>query len=389
VRIVYFDCFSGISGDMTLGAFLDAGLSMQVLSRELKRLKLGRYELRKSRVKRGALVGTKFDCIVKGHGHHHRTLGGILKLIDRSSLNKSVKNRAAAMFENLGRAEAKIHGIRRPSSVSFHEVGDIDSIVDIVGVSVAMDEMGIDDAAASIVNMGTGFACTAHGAIPLPGPAAVELLKGAPVRICDIDGELVTPTGAAILKTLVKSYGSMPVMKISTTGYGAGSKDFRRAPNMLRVLIGDSPPGNARDRVTAIETNIDDMNPQFFEYVFERLFDAGALDVYITDILMKKSRPGFKLTVLCEQDKIDKLCGILFRETTSIGVRFLEYDRFKLKRKIVNAKTRFGQVRVKVSKGPDGIRVVSPEYDDCVKIAWSKKIPLRKVYDEAKSKISR
>lgn len=388
MKIAYFDCFSGISGDMTLGAFLDAGLSMRSLSRGLKCLKLGGYEIGISKVRRGVIAGTKFDCIVKRPEHSHRTLRDIRNIINKSGLGKNIKGTACAIFENLATAEAKVHGVKMADDVSFHEVGNIDSIVDIVGASIAMEEMGIDEVRASAVNTGTGYVDTAHGRLPVPGPAAAELLKGASVRISDVEGELVTPTGGAILKTLVKSYGPSPRMKMLAAGYGAGSNNFADIPNMLRIIIGEPDPAFARDAITAIETNIDDMNPQFFEYLFEVLFGGGALDVYTTGIMMKKSRPAFKLTVLCEQDKIDRLCGILFRETTSIGVRLCEYDRLKLERKIVKALTRFGVVRVKVSEGPDGVRVVSPEYEDCAKIARSKKVPLRKVYDEAKSKIN-
>lgn len=240
MRIAYFDCFSGISGDMTLGAFLDAGLDMKILERELKKLGLAGYELRKRRVKRAGLVGTKFDCIVNGKRQPHRPLNDILALIDRSSLKSRVKDIAKNIFLTIGHAEAKVHGLTKKDEIEFHEVGDIDSIIDMVGSAVAIDALDIDEIYASSLNFGRTFAKSRHGTIPIPGPAALEILKNVPSQMIDIEEELVTPTGAAIVKTLSKRFGKMPPMKISDIGYGAGTKVIKEIPNMLRIIIGEA-----------------------------------------------------------------------------------------------------------------------------------------------------
>ena len=239
MRIAYFDCFSGISGDMTIGAFLDAGLDLTALSRELAKLKLNGYELRKKKIKRGELSGTKFDCIVDRKTHEHHSLNEILGLIKKSSLNKRVKTIATEIFSNIGDAEAKVHGIGSKADIRFHELGDIDSIIDIVGTAIAIDEFGIDAVYSSKVHTGRTFVKTAHGTWPIPAPAMLELLKGVPMKISEVEGELVTPTGAGILKTLAKSFGEAPQMKICEIGYGAGTNDYKVIPNMLRVIFGE------------------------------------------------------------------------------------------------------------------------------------------------------
>lgn len=386
MKTAYFDCFSGISGDMTVAAFLDAGLPMAELASGLKKLRLSGYELKKSRVMRGAISGVKFDCLAakEAGAAHHRSLNTILRIIAKSPLGGKVRSLSSEIFENIGVAEARVHGIGRGKDVHLHELGSIDSIVDIVGTAIAVDALGIDEVRSSRVTMGRAIAVTAHGPIPIPGPAALELLKGAPVEIADVDAELVTPTGAGILKTLAKSFGAMPAMEISAVGYGAGARDTGRAPNMLRLIIGDAAGHFGSGRVCVIEANIDDMSPQYFEHIFERLFDEGALDVFITPIQMKKLRPAFKLSVICDETKLRVLSSAIFRESTTIGVRFYEAGRFLLDRKNASVKTRYGQVRVKVSTGPGGIRTVSPEYDDCRKAASGKRVPLKAVYEAAR-----
>ncbi|MBI5143564.1 MAG: LarC family nickel insertion protein [Candidatus Omnitrophica bacterium] len=238
MRIAYLDCFSGISGDMTIAAFLDAGLDLKILKRELKKLKLTGYKIKAEKVKRGGLAGTKFDCIVKGRNQPHRFLNNILELIDESTLKKRVKDIAKKIFLTIGHAEAKVHGLTKKDRIEFHEVGDVDSIIDIVGSAIAIDGLDIDRVYASTLNFGRTFAKSRHGTIPIPGPAALEILKNVPSQIIDIDAELVTPTGAAIVKTLSKSFGRMPLMKISDIGYGAGTKVIKEIPNMLRIVIG-------------------------------------------------------------------------------------------------------------------------------------------------------
>jgi pyridinium-3,5-bisthiocarboxylic acid mononucleotide nickel chelatase len=389
MRIAYFDCFSGISGDMAIGAFLDAGLSFKTLSRELARLKVKGYALKKKKVMRGQISGTKFDCLTRDHGHSHRSIKEISRIINRSSLNKKVKDTAKNIFTNIGSVEARIHGLNPKHDIHLHELGDIDSIIDIVGVAIALDELGIDEIYSSNIDLGRTFINSRHGVLPIPAPAALELLKGMPVEIGAIKAELVTPTGAGILKTLSKGFGQMPRMKITNIGYGAGSKDAPDRPNMLRVIIGEKAEAFKEDKVSVVETNIDDMNPQFFEYLFERLFKAGALDVYTTSIQMKKSRPAFKLSVLVRPADLKAVSDIIFKETTAIGVRFYEAGRFKLERKIVKAKTQYGNLKVKISTSPEGIFTASPEYDDCVKAARNRRAPLKAVYEAAGKAVKR
>jgi uncharacterized protein (TIGR00299 family) protein len=385
-NIAYFDCFSGIAGDMVLGALIDAGLDIKFLARELKKLKVKGYELKKSRVRRGGLVGTKFSVVIKDTSgrHSHRPLGEIFKIIDASSLNHKVKATAKKIFSNIGEVEAKIHGIQDKAQINLHELGDIDSIVDIVGTAIALDKMGIEEIYSSSVHFGRTLVGTRHGVLPAPSPAALELLKGVPSKISNVEAELVTPTGAGILKTLVKSFGEMPQMKVVKVGHGAGTRELSELPNVLRVMIGQPHAAFKKDRVFVIETNIDDMNPQHFEYLFEKLFKEGALDAYTTSIQMKKTRPAFKLTVLSDPAVFDKMCAIIFRETSSIGIRFHEQDRYKLDREIIKVDTGYGRVRVKLSRAPEDVLTVSPEYEDCARLARASKVPIKKVYDAAK-----
>lgn len=385
MRIAYLDCFSGISGDMTIAAFLDAGFSFTTLSKELAKLKIKGYRLKASKVKRGGIAGTKFDCITDEARHGHRSLKDIFAIIDKSALNSKVKATAKKIFTNIGAAEAKIHGMWGKKDVYLHELGEIDSIVDIVGTAIILDAMDIDEIYASVVNQGRTFARSAHGMIPIPGPAALELLKGITTKISDVDAELVTPTGAGILSSLAKGFGRMPQMAIDDIGYGAGTMELKEMPNMLRVAIGQASDAFKEDRIQVIEANIDDMNPQNYEYLFERLFKEGALDVYTTAIQMKKSRPAIKLTVLIKDKDLKRLSSIIFEETTTIGLRFYEAGRMTLEREIVTAKTKFGTIRLKVSRFNGKPATISPEYNDCLKLARLKKIPFRTVYDTAKT----
>lgn len=370
---------------MTIGAFLDAGLDFKTLTRELKKLKLKGYVLSAKKVTRGGIACTKFDCIVARADHSHCSLTDINSLIGRSALKKTVKDTAKNIFARIAEAETRIHGKSLAKDVIFHELGDTDSIIDIVGTAIAIDELGIEAVYSSNITMGRTVIRSRHGVLPIPSPASLELLKGFPISITEIDSELVTPTGAGILSALSKST-DLPLSQIQITGigYGAGSKEFYERPNTLRVLIGEMKSSYRCDSVYVIETNIDDMNPQGFEYLFERLFKEGALDVYATHVQMKKTRPGFLLTVLAKKDDIVKLSSIIFSETTTIGLRFYEAGRFKLDRKAVNVRTRYGDVNVKVSGMPQGARTASPEYENCVKLAREKKIPLKTIYDEAK-----
>jgi len=387
MHIAYFDCYSGISGDMTIGALLDAGLELSVLSSQLKKLGLKGYELKASKVTRGPIAGTKFDCRIASGRRTHRSYRDIEGLIDKSAFSKNVKHAAKSILSVIGIAEARVHGLKSEREVAFHEIGAIDSIVDIVGTAVALDALGIEGVRASPVNEGRGFARTAHGMIPIPSPATAEILKGVPMKIVEAGAELVTPTGAGILKALCKSFGPMPQMTVSAIGYGAGSRELKEMPNMLRVFIGDEAKVFDEDTIAVIETNIDDMNPQNFEYIFERLFKAGARDVYTTNIMMKKSRPAFKLTVLADPQLVKDIAGVILSETTSIGLRYYHTQRYKIERKIVKTKTKYGTLSVKVSKGPDATVTISPEYDDCVKAARANRVPLKTVIEAARSAV--
>lgn len=389
MKILYFDCFSGIAGDMVLGALIDAGLDIDILSRDLKKLKIKGYELKAAKVMRKALSGTKFDCLVKhpSCAHSHRSLVEILKLIDDSSLKSTVKENAKKIFNTIGKAESKIHGINDKKKLHLHELGDIDSIVDIVGVAIAIDALEIDEIYSSPLSFGRTILNTKGGVLPAPSPASLEILKGVPVKVSGVDSELVTPTGAGILKALSKGFGDMPQMKVSEIGYGAGTESLSEIPNMLRVIIGESAAAFEKDKAFVIETNIDDMNPQNFEYLFEKLLKEGALDAYTTTVQMKKSRPAFKLTVLSDRSKLERLCSIIFSETTSIGIRYYEVDRFKLRREIVKVDTKYGNIKVKLSRGPDDILTVSPEYEECVRVARARGVPLKRVYEEARKAV--
>ncbi len=388
MRIAYFDCFSGISGDMTLGALIDAGLDFGILKKELAKLNVKGYTLNKRRVKRGALAGTKFDCITQEGRHHtHKSLREIMSLIENSALSPKAKKISKDIFFSIGKAEAKVHGIGKNSDVRLHELGEVDSLVDIVGTAIAIDNLSIDKVYASDITMGRTVVSTHHGMLPIPGPAALELMKGVPSRISEIDAELVTPTGAGIIKTLSSGFGAMPSMKIRRIGYGAGSRKLDGIPNMLRVMIGESVDSFREDSVTVMETNIDDMNPQNFEYFFENIFKEGALDAYTENIYMKKSRPAFKLTVIAPHSKSEHIASVIFRETTSIGIRYSQMKRFVLDRKTVKAKTRFGYIDVKVSTGPGGIKTVSPEYASCVGLAKKHGVTLDKVRQAARSAV--
>ncbi len=370
---------------MTIGAFLDAGLNFGKLSRELARLKLKGYRLARAKVMRGEIAGTKFDCLTDNAPQGHRSLKEIISLINRSSLKERVKDTASKIFNAIAGAEMKVHGKAGAKDIIFHELGDIDSIIDIVGTAIAIDELGIDAVYSSKVNMGRTVVRSRHGNIPVPSPASLELLKGVPISISEIEAELVTPTGAGILKALSKSFGAAPAqMQIDAIGYGAGSKEFRERPNMLRVMIGEGKAAFKEDSVYVIEANIDDMNPQHVGYIVEKLMGAGAADAYITNIQMKKSRPAFKLTAIADASKLQSVTKIIFSETSAIGLRFYEAGRMKLDRKFAKVKTAYGELKVKVSSGPDGLSTVSPEHDECVKTARDKNVPLRKVYEAAK-----
>jgi uncharacterized protein (TIGR00299 family) protein len=397
--IAYFDCFSGISGDMILGALVDAGVPPEKLKNKLSCLPIKGYKLNIRTVKRAGLSATKVDVKVQKSGVTNQGLRqwkDIEKIIKKSFLPDDIKQKGLAIFKKLFEAEAKVHGDRF-DKIHLHELGAVDCIIDIFGTLIGLDVLGVNEVYSSPVNLGSGTVKTKHGIFPVPAPATAELLRNVPVYSTDVSFELTTPTGAAIISSLASRFGSMPYMEVSKIGIGAGNKDFKKQPNVLRLFIGQStnertqshvPSGtwqSTEDRIIIIETNIDDMTPQIYEYVMEQLFKAGALDVLLTQVIMKKGRPGIKFTVLCSDDKKEGLMKIMLRETTSIGLRFYEAQRRTLHREVISVETEFGKINVKISRLGDDTLRVTPEYEDCKKIAKKLNVPLLEVYKKVES----
>ena len=388
MKTAYFDCFSGISGDMIIGALIDSGLDFNYLNKELKKLKLKDYCIEAKKVIKSGISATKFNVIEKGHAKHHheeRNLKEINKIIDNSKLNIKIKNTIKKIFYKIGVSEAKIHKTSI-NKIHFHEIGAIDTIIDVAGAVIGFDKLGIRKIYCSELNTGTGFVEFSHGKWPVPAPATAEILKGIPVYHNNIKFELVTPTGAAIITTLADKFGEMPTMSIEKIGYGAGTKDLEQ-PNVLRVFLGKLHPdfGNFDDKIMVMETNIDNMSPEIFPYIIERLMTDGALDAYTMPIRMKKNRIGIKITALCDKNDIGKLSKIIFEETITLGIRIFPAGRKKLEREIKTVKTKYGKIRVKISKLNGKAKNIMPEYEDCAKIARKYKIPLKKVYKEFNS----
>ncbi|OHD63499.1 MAG: TIGR00299 family protein [Spirochaetes bacterium RBG_13_51_14] len=381
MKIAYFDCFAGASGDMILGSLIDAGLDADRLTAELAKLPLTGYEISAKKVLKNGVSGTRFHVAVSAQDHS-RGLADILKILEESSLGEAVKKTAADIFKNIARVEASIHNIP-VDEVHFHEIGAVDSIIDIAGACIAINLLDIRAVYASRINVGEGFIDTIHGRLPVPAPATAGLLTGVPIYSSGIEAELTTPTGAAIISYFAKRFGPLPEIKIMSTGYGAGAMDLP-VPNLLRLYIGESEERAGYESIVSIETNIDDMNPEFYQHVFERLLDAGALDVYTTPVMMKKSRPGVKLTVLAGAAARDALADIIFSETTTGGIRFSVMERIILDREVRRIHTRYGEISVKVFTSAGRVVTVSPEYEDCKRIARTMDVPLKQVYDEAK-----
>ena len=379
MKIAYFDTISGISGDMTLGAFISAGISIDELISELQKLKLNGFELSAQHITRNGIVAVKVDVIISEQPHYHRHLKDIETLIDKSDLSLNVKERAKKIFREVAVAEAKVHNISI-EKVHFHEVGAIDSIVDIVGVSICLEKLGIQAVYSSPMKVGNGgIVKTQHGLLPIPTPATMEILKDYPVVLTDVPFELTTPTGAAIVKALSQGVLTTEKIRVSTIGYGAGEREIEQLPNLLRVLIGELEPEYLADEIVSIETNIDDMNPEIFPYVIEKLLTAGAHDAYLIPIVMKKGRPGILLSVLVERAKTERILEIVFRETTTLGVRIQPVERKKLPRAHRQMKTSFGMISVKAItvEGKEQLRV---EFEECKRIASEKNMPLAEVY---------
>jgi pyridinium-3,5-bisthiocarboxylic acid mononucleotide nickel chelatase len=386
MRTAYFDCFSGISGDMTIGALVDAGASFEALRVQLARLNVPGYELASEKVTKQGIAGTKFHVHVHDPGTQHRRLRDIETLLRKSALASHIRDRALEVFTRLAQAEATIHHTTI-DQVHFHEVGAIDSIIDITGTVIGLDLLGVQRVLASAVNVGSGFVRGAHGVLPVPGPATAELLKGAPTYAWGQDGELTTPTGAALLATLAEHFGPLPHLQVGRIGYGAGTKDLLHTPNLLRVFIGEDDTRGDADVITVLEANLDDMNPEWFEYAQEQLFAQGALDVFYTPIFMKKNRPATKLTVLCETGKVDTIVDTLFQNTSTFGVRTYEVRRQKLARFSQTVDTPFGSIAVKVGQWRDQVVQISPEYESCRQAARRCGVPLKAIYQAAEAQV--
>jgi uncharacterized protein (TIGR00299 family) protein len=401
VKVAYFDCPSGAAGDMILGALVDAGLPFEALERELGRLRLPGYSLERSTVMKAGFRATKVDVHVHdhdhasgaaghtherphaGHVHPNRNLTSILEIIARSDLPNPVKGNASRIFTRLAEAEARVHGTT-PEQIHFHDVGAVDAIVDVVGACVGLHLLGVAAVHCGALPVGGGFVTGPHGKIPVPGPATAELLHGFPVVDIGVRRELVTPTGAAILTTLAIAAGVMPPMTVSAVGYGAGSMDLE-TPNVIRLFLGESGAPAGMETVVQVETTVDDMSPQLYEPLMERLFEAGALDVYLTPVIMKRSRPGVVLTALCAPDRVAELSRALFEESSTIGVRWTAYQRARLDREMVTLPTVYGPVTFKVSRLDGRVVTVTPEFEEIRRIAGEKGVAVREVLDQARA----
>lgn len=371
----FLDCFSGISGDMLLGAFIDAGLDEHALCEQLELLHLSEYTLHTEKVTRGAISATKVHVKTQEH-HHHRTHADIATIITNSDINKNCKTTALKIFKTLAQAEAAIHGVS-VDHIHFHEVGAVDSIVDIVGTAIALDLLGIDTLIVSPLPMGTGWVECQHGRIPLPAPAVIKLCEGLTVYGVNTTKELVTPTGAAIVKAMATG-GTMPTMTIHNTGYGAGSHELDQ-PNVLRLIIGQTEQNHGDQDVEVIDCHLDDWAPESFPHVCELLLKRGALDVSLIPIQMKKGRPGFLLRVLATPHHSQRLKEAILSETTAIGLRFRREQRMTLPRKQVTVTTKYGDIIAKQVETPMGKRIY-PEYEECRKIAKKRNLPIMDVY---------
>jgi uncharacterized protein (TIGR00299 family) protein len=368
---------------MILGAIVDAGVPIETLRAKLGKLNLPGYEITALKVARGGISATKVHVCLDEKEQPARHLADIRGIIESSTLSDPIRQRSIAVFERLASAEAKVHGTT-PDNVHFHEVGAVDAIVDIVGAAIGLDLLGITDISASAVNLGSGTIQTAHGALPVPAPAVAELLAGVPCYGSSVPFELTTPTGAAILTSVCSSFGPLPLITPDRLAYGAGGRDIPGQPNVLRMMLGESAARYDEDRSVIIETNIDDMNPQVYDYLIEKLMQQGAHDVYLTPIIMKKGRPAILLSVLTDPAKTEQVCDTIFRESSSIGVRISEVGRKKLSREIREVETAYGKVRIKVGTRGGEVLNASPEYEDCRRIAEEKNLPLKLVMDEAR-----
>jgi uncharacterized protein (TIGR00299 family) protein len=383
-KTLYFDCFSGAAGDMILGALLDLGLPIEELRAALGSLAIEHGHVTSERVLRAGVSATKFrlhegaPADAQGHAHRHHHLKHIVAAIERSALSQQGRDRAVHLFQRLAEAEAAIHDTTL-DKVHLHEVGALDSIIDIVGVVFGMEWLGADEIASSPLNVGSGTVQCAHGTFPVPAPATARLLQGVPIYAGEVATELTTPTGALLVTGYASRYGPLPAMRVGAIGYGAGDKDFKAHPNVVRLMVGESAGPAATETILTLECEIDDMNPQLFGPLMDRLHSAGALDVFYTPVQMKKGRPGTLVTIVARPDRREALAAVLFAETTTLGVRYQEMRRERLDREIVNVATPLGPVRVKVARRDGRIVNAAPEFDDCARIAGERRLPIKDV----------
>jgi len=382
VRVGYFDCFSGISGDMTLGALVDAGVDGRAIQEAVASLGLP-GELSFETVRRGGFRAT-YARVVTPHEHAHRHWRHIEEIIDKGKLTPRQKDLATRIFLRLGEAEARVHGVDL-SKIHFHEVGAVDSIIDIIGSAVGLDLLGVDRFEASPVPPGRGSIHAAHGRMPLPAPATAEILKGVPLADSPVEMEMTTPTGAAILATVAERFGPLPALTIDAIGLGAGTREVPEQANILRLFVGTVELPSSHDRVWMLETNLDDLPGEVVGHAMVKLMEAGALDAFVTPIQMKKNRPGVMVSVLCDEAKITAAEEVLFRETTTLGVRRYPVSRHKIKRREVQVETPFGTIRGKLGILENRPPSFSPEYDDCARVAAERGVSLLEVYDAARA----
>jgi len=386
MTIAYLDTVGGIAGDMTMAAFVDAGLPLEELAAELGKLGLGGFELAGRHVQRNSIRAVHIDVVVTEQPRYHRHLQDILAIVDRSGLAAGVKERAASVFRVIAEAEAKVHGTT-VEKVHFHEVGALDSIVDIVGTAVCLEKFGVRRVYSSPVKLGSGGTVrTQHGTMPVPAPATAEILRGYPTVLTDVPHELTTPTGAAIIRAFSHGTLAHTAMRVTAVGYGAGTKEFPELPNLLRVMVAEADVDLEHEEILLVETNIDDMNPQVYPYLIERLLAAGAHDAYCVPVVMKKGRPGILVSAMVGQAALDAVTAVLYAETTTIGLRIHPVSRRKLPRRHLTVETSFGPLQAKAVLR-DGREVVAPEFEECRRIAVERKLPLRSVIQQVEAEL--
>ena len=377
MRTLYFDCFAGASGDMTLGALIGAGADARTLVEQLALLGVSGYDVSFDRVDRSGISAVRAN-VRTAHEHPHRHFSDIHQIIYDSRLKESVKERALSIFTRLAEAEARVHNLP-VERIHFHEVGALDAIIDVVGACIGFELLGIERFVSSALHVGSGMVEMAHGRFPVPPPAVSELLRGAPIYATGIAGELVTPTGAAIISTVCDAYGPLPAMRVEATGYGAGGREYERFPNVLRVIVGEAEGMSTSEELYTIETNIDDASPQIIGHVMERAFAEGALDCYFTPVQMKKSRPGTLISLLCRPADRERMFNLLFAETTTLGARCYRVERRALRREIVRVETEYGAIDIKVARMNGRVMKGTPEYEQCRAAAQKAGVPLQVV----------